>query len=130
MSYGNTPGGYGGEGVNTSGQGTSAAVPPEVKGWNWGAFFLTFIWGLAHRVWISLLALLSFIPYIGTFIALGIAIFLGVKGNELAWQAKHWESVQKFKETQKKWAIAGFVVFVIVLVLSFTFGFMAGYSGS
>lgn len=28
---------------NTSGQGSSAAVPEEVKGWSWGAFFLSWI---------------------------------------------------------------------------------------
>ena len=30
---------------NTSGHGKMAAVPPEVRGWSWGAFLLTWIWG-------------------------------------------------------------------------------------
>ena len=33
-------------GGNTSGQGSSAVVPEEVKGWSWGGFFLTWIWGI------------------------------------------------------------------------------------
>ena len=42
---------------NTSGQGAAAVVPEEIKGWNWGAFFLSAIWSIAHSVWIGLLAL-------------------------------------------------------------------------
>ena len=44
---------------NTSGQGDSSTVPEAVKGWNWGAFALTWIWGICSKVW---LALLVFIP--------------------------------------------------------------------
>jgi hypothetical protein len=44
---------------NTSGQGDSSIVPEAVKGWNWGALALTWIWGSCSKVW---LALLVFIP--------------------------------------------------------------------
>lgn len=122
---GANPGGYGGDAVNTSGQGAGAVVPPEIKGkWNWGAFLITPIWGIGNQVWIALLGFLGFIPYIGFFIGLGIAIYCGIKGNELAWQKKQWTSVQQFQEVQKKWAIAGVIVFVVLVVLSFMLGAM------
>ncbi len=37
---------------NTSGQGSQAVVPKEVKEWNWGAFLLTWIWGVGNHVWL------------------------------------------------------------------------------
>ena len=43
---------------NTSGQGSSAVVPKEVHGWNWGAFLLNWIWGIGNNVWLALLALI------------------------------------------------------------------------
>ena len=64
---------------NTSGQGTLAVVPEEIRGWNWGAFLLHWMWGIGNNVWIGLLAI---IPYAGII----MAIVLGVKGTEWAWQ--------------------------------------------
>ena len=32
-------------------------LPPELKDFNWGALLLTFIWGIKHRAWITLLAI-------------------------------------------------------------------------
>ena len=95
---------------NTSGQGSSAAVPEEVKGWSWGAFFLSWIWAIGNSVWIGLLAL---VPYVG-FI---MAIVLGIKGREWAWQAKHWDSVEHFKKVQHNWTIASVVVLLIAVIL-------------
>ena len=39
--------------INTSGQGFSTTVPLEIKGWSWGAFFLTWVWGIGNRVWLA-----------------------------------------------------------------------------
>ncbi|MBS7532015.1 DUF2628 domain-containing protein [Hazenella sp. IB182353] len=39
-------------------------VPVEVQGWNWGAFFFTWIWGITHGVWISLLTLIPFVGWV------------------------------------------------------------------
>jgi len=104
--------------LNTSGQGTSAVVPPELAGWNWGAFLLTWIWGIGNGVWLALLALVP-IPLVG----LAVAILLGVKGNEWAWQSKKWESIERFRRTQRiwlYWGIASLVapfVFIIGIVM-------------
>lgn len=105
---------------NTSGQGNSAPVPPEIKGWNWGAFGLAFFWSISHNVWIGLL---SIIPYLG----LIMAIVLGVKGNEWAWQSRRWESVEQFKAHQRSWAIATLVGACIALVL--VLGLVLGSAG-
>lgn len=88
---------------NTSGHGQFTSVPREVKRWNWGAFWLTWIWGLFNGVYISLLGL---IPIINIF----MSFYLGAKGNELAWRNRYWDREIDFLKTQKKWAIAGWVV--------------------
>jgi len=100
---------------NTSGQGDSAIVPEAVKGWNWGGFALTWIWGVCNKVWISLLVFIPF-PLFG----LAWAIVLGVKGNEWAWRSKKWDSIEQFKSTQGKWNTAGIVLFVIYIVVVVT----------
>ena len=121
-SFGGTAG-YGGD-TNTSGQGAQAEVPAELAGrWNWGAFLLTPIWGIGNSVWIALIAFAGIIPFVGPIISLGMAIWMGLKGSEMAWRAKRWNSVEHFKDVQRKWAIAG----VVVLVLSVVFGFMLGF---
>ncbi|HEY4711914.1 MAG TPA: zinc-ribbon domain-containing protein [Dehalococcoidia bacterium] len=95
---------------NTSGQGESSIVPEEVKGWNWGAFALNWIWGICNGV---LIALLCFIPGFG-FVW---AFVLGVKGNEWAWRNKKWDSIEQFKSTQRGWNIAGIIIFAISIAI-------------
>lgn len=100
---------------NRSGKGKDSIIPEEIKGWNWGAAGLFWIWGASNRVWISVL---SFVPIIN-FV---FWIYLGIKGNELAWRAKKWESVAKFKETQdewKPWGVLFFMSVIFVLVVKF-----------
>ena len=101
--------------ANTSGQGlTIGDVPPEIKEWNWGAFFLTWIWGIGNKVWLSLIALIP-LPFVG----LAMGILLGIKGNEWAWQCKKWDSIEQFRHRQRiwmYWGIAGFIApFVFIL---------------
>jgi hypothetical protein len=98
---------------NTSGQGTSAVIPGEISEWNWGAFFLNWIWGIGNNVWIALIALMPFAGLI-------MSIVLGVKGSEWAWQSKKWDSIEHFRETQKKWAFWGLILFILPFAL-FTF---------
>lgn len=95
---------------NTSGTGPTAIVPEEIKGWNWGAFLLNWIWAIGHQTWIGLLAL---IPYAG----LIMAIILGIKGNEWAWQNRKFDSVEQFREVEKKWTFWGVVVWVVSIVI-------------
>ncbi len=55
----------------------SEEVPAEIKKWNWGAFFLSWIWGIGNQVWISLLGLIPIVNIVMIFV-------LGAKGNEWA----------------------------------------------
>jgi len=91
---------------NGSGLGSASVIPPGVSGWGWGPFLLTWIWGIAHKVWISLLI---FIPFIGWI----MWIMLGVKGREWAWRAQRWESVDHFNRVQRKWSMWGVILSVI-----------------
>jgi hypothetical protein len=97
---------------NTSGQGQSAVLPDELKGWNWGAFLLTWIWGISNEVWLALLALIP-LPMI----RLVMAIILGIKGNEWAWQSKKWDSIEHFRRTQRIWLIWGIVALFLPFIL-------------
>jgi hypothetical protein len=99
---------------NTSGQGLNAVVPAEVQGLNWGAFFWNWIWAIFNNAGIVWILVSFFFTPIG-------AIYLLIKGNEVAWQNKQWASVEAFKSTQRKWAIAGLVLFGLGILLSCVF---------
>jgi hypothetical protein len=84
-----------------------APIPPEIDRWNWGAFLLSWIWGIGNNTFI---ALLTFIPIVG-FVMM---IVLGAKGSAWAWRNKQWESVAHFQRVQREWAVAG-IAFWLVL---------------
>lgn len=94
--------------ANTSGQ-PGAILPAELQGWNWGGFFLGWIWSIAHSAWLGFV-LCFFLGIIGN-------IVQGIKGNEWAWQNRRWESIEQFKATQRVWAIWGLVIFIASIVL-------------
>ncbi len=79
---------------------TNVSVPPEIRGWNWGAFLLPGLWIFSNHVWIGLLCM---IPVLG----LPIQFLLGARGNVWAWKSRQWQSLQDFKSHQRAWAIAG-----------------------
>lgn len=89
-------------------KGSAIRVPAEIKGWNWGALLLNWIWAIGNRVWVGLL---SIIPVIGLFVML----YLGCKGNELAWQSRNWTDVSDFRKTQKVWGTIGLAAWMITL---------------
>jgi hypothetical protein len=76
--------------------------------WNWGAFFLNWIWGIGNNTFI---ALLMFVPIVN----MVMPFVLGVKGSAWAWHNKRWESVDHFRRVQRLWAIWG-VVAIIALI--------------
>jgi hypothetical protein len=92
----------------------------ELKKWNWGAFLLTFIWGMAHGVMRSFLV---FVPFYGFY----EWFMLGLHGNRWAWEKRRWESVEKFHQSQRSWAKWGIIVTgVIFLIIAAS----SGSSGS
>jgi Cytochrome oxidase complex assembly protein 1 len=80
-------------------------VPGEIDRWNWGAFLLSWIWGIGNG---TPIALLTFVPIVG----LVMVFVLGAKGSRWAWRNKRWDSVEHFKRVQRKWAIAGVIVWI------------------
>lgn len=104
---------------NSSGQGKDAEVPVEIHGWNWGAFLLSWIWGIGNNTY---RAFWFFFPFVNFF----MIIALGLKGNEWAWKHRKWESVEHFKKVQRKWAKAGLiyvlVIFIFFLMMVFGMG--------
>lgn len=95
-----------------SGMGKASVVPEEIKGWNWGAFLLNWIWGIGNSTFI---ALLMFVPLVNVV----MMFVLGAKGNEWAWQNRTWRDVAHFKSVQKKWRNAGLTLVFVVFPLMF-----------
>jgi Cytochrome oxidase complex assembly protein 1 len=102
---------------NTSGRKAAADVPPEVRRWNWGAFFLHWIWGIGNNTFI---ALLMFVPVVN----LVMPFVLGAKGGEWAWRNTKWDSLEHFQRVQRLWAIWGAVSWAVVIGL-FTAAFFS-----
>jgi len=77
----------------------SIALPPGVKNWNWGAFFI----GAA------LCLLVIIIPYI----AIVLPVLFGAKFNFWMWVGKPWDSVEQYQKAVSNWGgrVMGFVVF-------------------
>ncbi len=110
--------------INNSGGGKDIKVPKEISGkFNWGAFTLTWIWGIGNKSYITFTifasALLAIIPIIGMLGPLGFSIWFGIKGNTWAWQNKRFPNIKSFHENQKKWAIIGISIYIISSILSF-----------
>ena len=104
-----------------------AKLPEELRGWNWGGLLLPFIRGPFNRVWLGLAVLLVFIPPMSGGLVLLIygpaAIFVGMRGNDLAWRSRKWDSVEHFRTVQAqwtRWGMAGFGILVITLLLFLT----------
>jgi len=96
--------------------GNDARLLPQVRGWNWGAFLLSWVWALAHRlrVWGALGILVwLLLPCLGTLV---LGFYLGIHGNELAWRARHFGSVEEYRATQKVWTSWGIPLGMLLLV--------------
>jgi hypothetical protein len=87
----------------------SVAWETELKKWNWGAFLLTWVWGIGHGVYRSFLTL---IPIYGIY----EWIMLGKTGNRWAQEKRPSPSVESFRRTQRKWAMWGIIVDAVVLI--------------
>lgn len=83
-----------------------AEIPAELDRWNWGAFFLNWIWGIGNSTFIALLVLIPIVNLIMIFV-------LGARGSRWAWQNRAWRDAEHFRKTQRNWAIAGLIVWVV-----------------
>ena len=106
--------------ITAPGNAEPRQMAPDIGGWNWGAFLLNWIWGVCNA---TPIALLTFVPLVG----FAMPFVLGVKGNGWAWRNKRWDSVAHFKRVQRKWAIAGVVVWACGIGL-FSLIFVGAFS--
>ncbi len=111
------------EGANDSGT-RSGRLPKSAKGWNTAAFLIGPIWGPANGVWLGVVGILFFvipesILTLGLRFTLYLAFgaFLGFRGNEMAWRARRWPSLQHFRRVQQQWMLVALVVNLVLLFL-------------
>jgi ABC-type Fe3+ transport system permease subunit len=88
-----------------------------VKKWNWGAFLMSWIWGLGNKTYIALLGLIPGVNIVMAFV-------LGARGSEWAWKNKKWESEDQFKRVQGLWTafglglFAGYIVALVIVIIA------------
>lgn len=136
--------GYNRQVENTSG--THGDVPYELRGgWNWGSAFLTLFWAISHKVWWVVAVVLVQAAISGTISATGpsdvgtvisgislivglvMFVFMGIKGNSLAWQNRRFDGVEHCRSVQRRWAwwvLGIFVAYMVLILLLIAAGFM------
>lgn len=87
-----------------------ADIPAELDRWNWGAFFLNWIWGIGNSTFIALLALIPGVNIIMIFV-------LGARGSRWAWRNRVWRDAEHFRKTQRAWGIAGLLIWLAIIAL-------------
>jgi len=93
----------------------ASTLPEGIKGWSWGAFWLSWIWAIFNKTWIGLLALIPLVNLV-------MMVILGLKGREWAWRNNAWPSVEHFNHVQKKWSLAGWIIMAVSLILGIAIG--------
>lgn len=113
---------------------SSVQTERELGKWNWGAFYFGWIWGVFNKVYVSLVQLvvgiLSFaltvmgfgiIAPIFGLINIGISIWLGVKGSQIAWDNGAYRNLEHFRSLRHNWNVAAAIVFgisIFIIIIS------------
>jgi hypothetical protein len=88
---------------------------------NWGAFFLTWIWAIGNKsldITTVILLILCIVPYLGLPSAIALALYSGFTGNRRAWGRRTlWRDEAHFVRIQRRWAFVGTAQFVLVVFL-------------
>ncbi len=107
-------------------------TPIEItSGFNWGAFWGGWIWGLGNKVRFTLIQLVLMIIQITIILTtrsymaaslpgiinFAFMVVLGVNGNVWAWQSRRYESVDQFKAVQHRWALCMLATYVLLQVV-------------
>lgn len=85
-----------------------AEIPAELDRWNWGAFLLNWIWGIGNSTFIALLAIIPGVNLI-------VMLVLGMRGSRWAWRNRAWRDAAHFRSVQRKWAVAGLLIWLVVI---------------
>ena len=99
--------------------GNDPAALEQVKGLCWGAFLLNWLWTWNNigTMWGVIYLVVTLIPGLN-FASFVASIFLLIKGNELAWTYRHFNSVEEFRAVQAAWVKYGLIVLGVVILLS------------
>ncbi len=100
----------------------SISLSKELKKFNWGAFGCTWIWGIGNNVPVAMIGIVfsSFVfidPPVIIILSIPFSIWLGKKGNELAWASGKYTNIKKFRADQQKWSVAGLITIWILLII-------------
>jgi hypothetical protein len=91
------------------------SLPIEMTGkFNWGAFVFTWIWGLNHKKYILLIAL---VPCLG----LPVAIWAGISGNQWAWDSGRFQRGAECKKCQdiwRNWGVGFLILYALLILIS------------
>lgn len=107
--------------------GNDPSALPYMTGWNWGGFLLSWIWALGHEQITSgvIILVASMIPGLGTIVRWGFKIYFGLKGNELAWRNRRFDTISQFQDTQRAWTYWGAAIFGISIFIIFLYFILA-----
>ena len=116
--------------VYSDNRSSSVQTERELGRWNWGAFFFGWIWGVFNKVYISLVQLIVFIlsfvvillglgiiAPLFSLVNLGISIWLGVKGSQMAWDNGAYRNLEHFRSSRHNWNVAAAIVFGVSVFL-------------
>lgn len=107
-------------------------INAELEHFNWGAFFLGWIWAIFNGAWrdiwpVFLIQVLFFIVgqfflgFVFGILILLLEIYIGKKGNEWAYYGtKKWKNLEHFRKVQRNWVGAS-IAASIILNFSLTF---------
>lgn len=91
----------------------------KVKKWNWGAFMFNIVWGFGNRSYLPLICLIPIVNIVWIFVC-------GFKGNEWAYE-KYDGDIDTFLAIQETWNKAGFIMFIIGLVVFLFWGLLIAF---
>ena len=116
---------YYGEEEQKVGTDSLTDINAELEHFNWGAFFLGWIWAIFNGAWgdiwvifilqvlFSILA--NFLGPIFLLLFLALEIYIGIKGNEWAYYGtKKWKNLEHFRKTQRNWVGISIVASIIL----------------
>ncbi|MCQ2754677.1 MAG: hypothetical protein MJ231_06485 [bacterium] len=90
------------------------------KKFNWGAFLLSWIWGLLNKSYVTLVIIpISFIPVLGGLLSFFLSVFFGIKGNQWALRNKEFKSKLHFIKNQKIQSCFGILLNIWLLAFLF-----------
>lgn len=102
--------------------GPGQPLPSQYRKFNWGAFLFNWIWGLNHKKPILLVILganllgyvlpdvLSMILSLASFAA---CIYIGIKGNEWAWESGRFHDPEDMQRCQNTWGWWGLGIILL-----------------